>query len=330
MDMAYRRMAIAILLFFLAACGSQNPGPPQVTAFYPQDGYHGFKRGEAISITFSEPMDAAATEAAFQLLDPSGAPVAVTFAWEDGGRRLRATPADPVAYSPNDQYLNYRYLLSTGAKSQKGAALENGLDVTFSTMRTLTLVRDSVASLDGAVSAGGYVYNDPNDQSVYTTARTGDTAGNIAVRSFFAFSLDGLGLDSEDVAYARVRLYNTALRGAPFGVGNLGNLIVERVEYLEVTAAEDNETLALDAADYDDRDVFGSLPPLTSWAAGEEVSLEVGEWLQDALDQEAGYLELRLRFETASNSDSVEDTVNPATGEDADHPPRLEIGYYAP
>ncbi len=328
--MAYRGMAIGILLALLISCGTQGT-KPQVTAFYPQDGYHGFKRGEAISITFSEPMDAAATEAAFQLQGPGGAPVAVTFTWEDGGRRLRATPTDPIAYSPDDQYLNYRYLLSTGAKSRKGVALENGLDVTFSTMRTLTLVRDSVAALDGAVSAKGYVYNNPNDPSAYKAVRTGDTAANIAVRSFFAFSLNGLGLDSEDVAYARIRLYNTALRGAPFGVGNLGNLIAERVEYLEASSAENDETLALDADDFDDPDVFGSLPPLTAWTAGEEASLEVGDWLQDALAQDAGYLELRLRFETASDGDGVEDTVNPATGEDTGgQQPRLEIGYYAP
>jgi len=322
---------LPILLLLLFSCGGQNPASVQVTAYYPQDGYHGFERGEAIVLTFSEPMDAAATEAAFQLLDASGAPVAVTFAWEDGGRRLLATPADPVAYSPNDQYLNYRYLLSTGARSREGAALESGLDVTFSTMRTLTVVRDSVAALDGAVSDLGFICNDPNDASACLTAPTGDSAGNRGMRSFFAFSLNGLGLDPDDVAYARVRLYNTALRGAPFGVGNLGNLIVERVEYLEASSAETDETLALDAGDYDDPDVFGSLPALTSWATGEEVSLEVGDWLRDALAQEAAYLELRLRFETGSNGDGVEDTVNPATGEDtAGHQPRLEIGYFAP
>ncbi len=320
--MVYRRMVIGVLLFLLAACGSQNSKPPQVIAFYPQNGYHGFERGESISITFSQSMNAAATEAAFQLLDPSGAPVAVNFTWEDGGRRLLAAPTDPVAYSPNDQYLNYRYLLSTGAKSQAGAALENGLDVTFSTMRTLTVVRDSVAALDGSVSDLGHISNDPNDTSAYPVAPTGDSAGNRGVRSFFAFDLDGLSFGAEEAAYARINLYNVRLDGAPFGAGNLGSIIPELVEYLDDSA--------LDKDDYD-LPAEKALDPIVSWPASETVTLTVTDWLQQALIKNKKYLQLRLRFEQRTDGDTAADAVNVATGEDtAGHQPRLEIGYYAP
>ncbi len=316
------RMTFVILALAVAGCGAQNPEPPQVRAFYPQDGYRGFKRGEAIKITFSEAMDTAATEAAFQLLDPRGAPVAVIFTWEDGGRRLLAAPANPLAYSPDDRYLNYRYLLSTGAKSQAGAPLENGLDVSFSTMRTLTVVRDSVAALDGSVSDLGFVSNDPNDISAYPVAPTGDSAGNRGVRSFFAFGLAGLGFGAEEVAYARINLYNIRLDGAPFGAGNLGSIIPERVEYL------DNSVL-----DKNDYGLPGkkALDPIVSWPASETVTLTVTDWLRQALTTNEKYLQLRLRFERRTDGDTTADAVNVATGEDtAGHRPRLEIGYYAP
>jgi len=318
----YRLMMAAMLLLLLSSCGGQSAKPPQIVAFYPQDGYHGFKRGESIAISFSEPMDAAATEAAFQLLNANGAPVAVNFTWEDDGRRMLVAPTDPIAYSLNDQYLNYRYLLSTGAKSQKGVALENGLDVTFSTMRTLTAVRDSVAALDGSVSDLGFVSNDPSDTSAYPVAPTGDSVGNRGVRSFFAFDLDGLGFGAEEVAYARVNLYNVRLDGDPFGPGNLGNIIPELVDYL------DNGAL-----DKDDYVLTGekTLDPIVSWSDGETVVLTVTDWLQQVLTESKKYLQLRLRFEQRTDGDTAADAVNIATGEDtAGHQPRLEIGYYAP
>jgi len=310
-------------LLALAACGNQSTAdtdPPTMVTVFPQDGYHGFKRGQAITIGFSEPMDTTATEGAFQLLGPAGAPVAVSFSWEDEDRRLVATPTDPVSYSADASYTNYRLLLSTGAKDKAGNPLAEGLDVTFSTMRTLTLVRDSVPALDGTVSSAGFVYNDPNDPSVYTTASTGDTVANIGLRSFFAFDLNGLGITAADVAYAQLTFYNTALIGSPFGSGNLGNLIPERVTYLD-----DGQ---LNADDYV-ASAAGALEPVSNWLGGETLTLAVGGWLQDALDA-GSYLEVRLRFEVESDSDGAEDAVKPATGEDGDHPPRLEIGYYAP
>ncbi|GEM90570.1 Ig-like domain-containing protein [Oceanithermus desulfurans] len=310
-----------LLTLFLTACGTQEPPAPQVNAFYPPDGYHGFKKDESLRIAFNEPMDPATTEAAFQLLGPAGAPVAVSFTWEDGGRRLKITPANPLAYSPDSSYQSYRYLLSTGARSQRGTPLESDLDVSFTTMRTLTEVRDAVAALDGAVSSAGFVYNDPNDPSAYTTARTGDTVADKGLRSFFAFDLSGLDVAAEDVAFARLDLYNTALRGAPFGPGNLGNLVTETVDYLD-----DDQ---LDAGDYA-LAAGRILGTVASWGSGVHVNLDVDEGLKDALDASGAYLQLRLRFENESNGDGSEDSVNPATGEDTNHPPRLTVGYYAP
>ncbi len=312
---------LAWLLFLLAACGGGGPNPPQVVAFYPQDGYHGFRKNEVIRIAFDRPMDRAATEAAFELLDESDRPVAVRFTWEDEGRRLVIAPASPLDYSRNSDYLHYRYRLSTGARGVRGQAIERPLEVRFTTLRTLTAKRSSVAAADGAVSSLGLVYNDPNDPSAYPTAMTGDTAGNHGLRSFFAFDLRGLGLTADDVAYARLDLYNTALQGAPFGTGGLGTLILETVDYLG-----DGQ---LDAGDYN-ATAGRKLATIPSWAANVHLSLEIGEGLKDALDSGKTALELRLRFTTETDGDHALDTVAPATGEDPDDPPRLRIGYYAP
>ncbi|WP_457637705.1 Ig-like domain-containing protein [Oceanithermus sp.] len=316
-----KKLALLVLAAIVVSCGSGDHEAPQLVQSYPPDGYHGFRQGEEIVLTFSEPMDAAATEEAFSLTDSAGAPLPVSFTWEDGGRRLRAAPETPLAYSPDDNYLNYRYYLSTGARDRAGNPLANPVEATFSTLRTLTVVRDSVPSLDGAVSSLGFVYNDPNDPTLYTQARTGDTAADIGVRSYFAFDLQGLAFDPADVAFARLNLYNVALYGAPFGSGGLGNLVPEAVSYLE------NDSL--DAADYA-LDATDALDPVTAWPAGGAIVLELGDWVKESMNAGSRYLQVRLRFEQESDGDGAEDSVNPATGENSDHPPRLEIGYYTP
>lgn len=311
---------LTFLLSLLAACGPKDATPPQVLANYPQDGYHGFKRDESIRITFSEPMDTAATEEAFQLFDPGGAPLAVDFAWENENRRLVVTPQSPLAYSPDASYLSYRYLLTTAARDRAGNPLERGLDVTFTTLRTLTAVRDSVAALDGAVSDLGFVYNDPNDPSAYPTAPTGDTAGNRGVRSFFAFDLGGLGIEPDDLAYAHVGFFCDSISGDPSG--DLGNLRIERVNYLE--------SGGLDGGDYGAA-VLDQVGAAGGWGSGQTLTLDVDTPLQNALAEGQVYLQLRLRFAQETDGDSAEDAVFVAAGEDTQgHAPRLEIGYYAP
>jgi len=85
-----------VLLLLLAACGNApKPEAPTLVAAYPGSNQRGVAKGEAIVLTFDRPMDRATTEAAFSLWDPDGRPLSVTFAWEDGDRRLRITPTSP-------------------------------------------------------------------------------------------------------------------------------------------------------------------------------------------------------------------------------------------
>ncbi len=308
----------------LAACGSSGE-PPRVIQAYPADGYHGFSRGEAIVISFDQPMDAAATEGAFLLTGPGGAPVSVGFAWEDGGRRLVVTPNDPVAYSLDDSYTTYRYRLSTGARSAAGLALAEPLDVSFTTLRTLSASLTSLAVYDGAVSRLGVVYNDSTGQTNYTPVRLGDTVANVGVRVFLAFDVSGVVTAPENVITALLQVYNENVVGNPFG--GLGDVLVEKVGYLDDDLELDEDDYGLNAA--------AALEPVTGWNAGETKVFGVTDWLAavlaaEPLNGDRRYLQLRFSFEQESNDDGVEDTLNLATGESADHPPVLEVTYFGP
>ncbi len=312
-----RRIIFILLLLAVAGCGKQSPEPPQVQDFYPQDGYHGFKRGEAITITFNEPMDPASTEAAFQLLDPSGTPVEVNFKWEDGSRLLLITPANPLAYSSDDRYLNYRYLLSTDARSQKGAALNKGLYVTFSTLRTFKTTILSDANYDGYVAKSGSLYTYNNENII----RFGDDNHNVAFRGFLSFTLPTKITELVDATF---KLYMVRIT-YPF----VGQPLIEWVDL-----GDELDDSDFDAAPLSDTPINqgGS-----NWVRNTYITYSVDELVRLALEEDRERFQLRLRFSRNTNGDFRENIVFLYAREALDDPSVtedqlsvLEISYYSP
>ncbi len=315
---------VVTTLLALAACGNQSTAdtdPPTVVTVFPQDGYHGFKRGQAITIGFSEPMDAAATEGAFQLQGPAGAPVAVNFSWEDGGRRLVATPVDPVVYSADASYTNYRLLLSTGAKDKAGNPLAQGLDVAFSTMRRVTATLTSDA-IDGMVFSGSPHLTYDGLSYIWV----GDRDTRRCAYGYFSFDLSGLPEGLEQVYDARFFAYATGVEGAPYN--DLGGwLLLDHVDYGD----------SLDGSDFD-------LDPLSDpnqqpetlqannggWTSGWFVVGNLQRWLQEDLKAGRDHFQLRYRFTACTDSDSSHDTLRLTSSESNDHKPYLEVDGLVP
>ncbi len=313
-----------LTLLVLAACGS-NPGPtdtdpPTVISVFPQDGYHGFKRGQAITIGFSEPMDAAATEGAFQLLDSAGAPVAVSFSWEDEGRRLVAAPVDPVAYSADASYTNYRLLLSTGAKDKAGNPLAQGLDVTFSTLRRVTATLTSEA-IDGMVFSGSshLTYDDLDHIWV------GDRDTNRCVYGYFSFALTGLPEDLEEVYDARFFAYATGVEGTPYN--DLGGwLLLDHVDYGDSLDGSDFDLAPLSDPDNNPETLQAS----DGWSTGWFVVGNLQRWLQGDLDAGRNRIQLRYRFADCTDGDGSHDTLHLTSAESSSNQPYLEVDYLVP
>ncbi len=72
---------------------------PRVTNFYPADKDVNVARDPEISVSFSQPMDHAATEAAFSLTGPGGKKISGKFSWSDDSQGLTFKPDALLDYS---------------------------------------------------------------------------------------------------------------------------------------------------------------------------------------------------------------------------------------
>lgn len=106
---------------------------PMVVSFEPEG--TNLAPTTAITVTFSQPMDRASTEAAFSLRRADGRPTAGAFTWSQDGRRLRYQPAQPLEYGTT-----YNVQVSQAARSANGqASLREAYATAFETAPKLAL-----------------------------------------------------------------------------------------------------------------------------------------------------------------------------------------------
>ena len=102
------------------------PAPPTVVSVSPADGSIGVTADAKIIVTFSKPMDQAATQAAYQSADlPS---TGVTFDWNAAATEMTVKPNAPLIYAtgsdPNAVVAKaYAFRLTSTAKDKTGNAL---------------------------------------------------------------------------------------------------------------------------------------------------------------------------------------------------------------
>jgi len=301
---------IALSMLALAGCqpaALPDPGDttaPSVTAATPADGAVGISKNDAVVLTFSEPMDTAATEAAFELLAPDGTPLPVSFSWEDEDRRLVATPAAPLAYSTNANHLTYHYRLAATAKDPAGNPLAAAFAAGFSTMRLLGFQIEGEAARDGAVTSDGVV------DAAGATAFLGDTDAANASRVFFSFPLDGLPAGTESIVNALLTLHTQDTTGNP---GSL-HYRMDHLVYGDLDAGD------YAAAEIENRPVF---PPATgSWNSS------MRSWVTD--DWSAGRARFQIRLRPDNNGDGTSDGYVLHAAEAATYKPLLQVAVYAP
>ncbi|WP_181392075.1 Ig-like domain-containing protein [Deinococcus irradiatisoli] len=308
----------------LSACtGSTTPTPdpgdttpPSIVSVTPASGAVGVAKDSNIVVTFSEPMNQASAQAAFQ----SATLGASTITWNASGTVMTVNPNADLMYTSSGQ--TYSFQITNTATDLKGNPLSNPTSATFKTFRQLS------ATLPLKASTVGEISNTFAVNSVSADVVVGDLANNTSRRGFFGFDLTGLPADLNpvNVLAARVRMYvNTPIVGTPFTdlfqscSGSFclfqgKSVVMEHVAYGNTIAgsAYGIAPLSADLRGLTDETPCSGLVCLfvgtsTGWNAS-----DISAWLKDDLTNRAarGNLsEVRLSFPKDTNGDNAADNI---------------------
>ena len=154
---------------YLTWAGTTAPDTtaPAIDSVSPAANATGVDPAGKVSVTFSEPMDRAATEAAFSLAPTGGAKVAGSFSWS----------GNTMAFDPSIDLANgaeYTATVGSGAKDTAGNALAAGKSWAFKT-KTLTAVTgfpSATGIFSGKLRSGTYSRLGADDNSYYQVNST--------------------------------------------------------------------------------------------------------------------------------------------------------------
>jgi hypothetical protein len=206
---------------------------PTVVSVSPADRATGVKKDAVISITFSEPMDRAKTQAAYSSADLPAS--AVMFAWNAGDTVLTIDPVSdlvyvadtvPVSASPK----KYSFTLSSAVTDRAGNGLASEFAASFTTSRqvTQTLAAQVLYLLDfgpvaevrdcpeGSCYIGDFYANGP------------DTGYTVAL---FQFDFSSLAPGVQLFTEATLRAQQLTSTGTPFGASQLGDVVVDHTNF---------------------------------------------------------------------------------------------------
>ena len=295
---------------------------PTIVSTNPTNNQPGLFSNAKITVTFSEPMDQAATQAAFQSPDIGN----VTFGWKDNGKTMVVTPSHTLAYSPNASRRYYHFSITTAAKDKAGNNLASGKSIRFSTLRTLYAYFKAQKSLDGYVwDHNGTTYSQLN------YIRVGDQAsGNRYARGFLSFEPNGYlaGKHIQFLKKAEVWVYQYKQRGNPYhdlaGFSNR-RLLIYHVNYGS----------SLDNGDFDIVPVTSGYGKLSSSFTVGWRKINVTSWLADDYRHRrsrSNRSQYRLQFYKNTDGDNHDDHVEFYSANYANQSkvPVLKVWYYAP
>ena len=168
--------------------------PPTVSSVYPSDGALGVDPATAVAAAFSEPMDTAATEAAFSLVRTSdGARVAGSFSWS--GDTLVFRPSAPLAGGTS-----YTARVTTAARDRAGNNLASDKLWTFKTLATVSSFPFAGVIDAGSARSGSYTRVFSNDNFYFQVNST--TSGTRTASWYGRFSGVSNALRSLRVTYS--------------------------------------------------------------------------------------------------------------------------------
>ncbi|MBL8940171.1 MAG: Ig-like domain-containing protein [Archangium sp.] len=181
---------------------------PTIVSVTPADMATGARPAEPMVVTFSEPMDPAATQSAFAVSQPAG--VTVTYSWSTDGRTMTATPAAAFTYGQV-----VRWQINTNAADLAGNRLPSLQSFAYTVRRSFTVSLTPIAY-------GG------TDTSSPTGLFVGDNFANQAQMGFLAYQLP----TALEILSGTFTATQTPANGAPFSDGTMSlNIVVEGIPY---------------------------------------------------------------------------------------------------
>ncbi len=284
----------------VAACGGVDGGEagpdaavvgvaPRIVATTPVDGATGVAADAAITIAFSEPMDAASVAAALD----AAALGEVALTWNPAGDQLTITPAAPLAYATGAGLdptavtaRAYAISLGTGATDRTGDGLAAAGALRFTTLKDL---------------AWAIPFDDANSASVSPAVPTPGTSGPLGVgddrnnqphRALLTFDRDRMPSAAVAIASATLTAQQLDPVGSPWALG--AALAIDHVAFTPPSAS-----------------AFGSTSLAAMGEFGTRLNLAPSLDVTDALeaDRAAGnrYTQFRLSYPTATDSDGATD-----------------------
>lgn len=297
--------------------------PPTLVSFTPAEGALAQARGQAVVLTFSEPMDCDSVKSAFS--------------WDSPARALgtfsSCSPFDNTVTLEADTSFAYgdevTWTIGAGATDTSGNPLGTAQTHTFTVAHVGNQQLQAVAGLDGFAGNLGQF-----DKGA-ATLKVGSTgAENEELRGFVAFDLSALPADTVRIAQATLTLTEVGITGDPFG--KLGSLEARKLDFgpsLEQTdfsAPGDTRvdcTLIFFCDDVPDDRVLRSTSTVGPFSV--DVSTQIsGAFL--LRDTRQGRAQFRLHFAAPANADGGTDVVELATGEAAVGAPVLDVTYEYP
>jgi Bacterial Ig-like domain len=252
--------------------------PPYVVAISPEDGDAGISPNADIVVTFSEPMDKASAQAAFNLSTGNcGA-----FSWSAADTVMTFDPCADWDYGTDVAVDIY-----DGAADDLDLGMEGDFASSFKVLQQSTLKIYSEDAYDGYVYAPGvFVFGDKSIADGHTF--------NVGTwtRGFVSFDLSDLPEDLVQIQSAKVNLKQKSHQAGAYGPAT-GSLLIESVTYGTLT----NGDWGMDANS--SGCFICLLPILSSDASDGWKSMEMSGWVQadwDHRDERDYNSQFRLRF----------------------------------
>lgn len=193
---------------------------PTVVSIVPANNATGVLNNANIVITFSERMNQAATQSAYQSATNGIRPADVSFSWNPEGTVLTINPNADLPYATGTTAAvvanSFAFSLTNTATDIAGNALAaTPVNSSFRTLRDITQTLTATA-LSGDVRSDGAVNS--GDCPGFICVGDSSSVGNATYRGYLTFDLSVLvsTLDPASIQSATLRMNQSAVAGAPY------------------------------------------------------------------------------------------------------------------
>ena len=265
---------------------------PTVLMSAPADGDIGVAADVVMSVTFSEPMNKASVQAAYQSTDIPD--LFVTMSWNAAGDQLIITPSNELLLGTGTSSVDitprsYAFTITTAATDLAGNELEQDVPIEFTMLNRIHEQIDLLGALSGRVREDG--------NTAFGFIQAGDSGNppNAQYRGFASFPMYDLPADIVEITEANLLSTQYAVAGSPYT--DLGDLQIHDIEFF---------TLGLESFSAPS---LGNLGVLSNSTANGQRALDVTAAVIDDYEAGSDTTQFAYQFPLTTNLDSGADYV---------------------